>query len=96
MFMSTGFSALISSISNETSRLLPDDEIGTGMGMAQLIQFFGGAFGVALSGLLLTLQKNLLPEDMYHNIFMGLTILIGCSLLMFVAYLRGKKGSFKR
>lgn len=96
MFMSTGFSALISSISNETSRLLPDDEIGTGMGMAQLIQFFGGAFGVALSGLLLTLQKNLLPEDMYHNIFVGLTILIGCSLLMFVVYLKGNKGAFKR
>ncbi|WP_028399600.1 MFS transporter [Ectobacillus panaciterrae] len=94
MFMSTGFSSLTSSIANETSRLLPDDKIGTGMGMAQLIQFFGGAFGVTLSGLLLALQKNLLPEAMYRNIFMGLTVLIGCSLLMFVIYLKGR--SFKR
>lgn len=91
MFMSTGFSALISSIANETSRILPSDKIGTGMGMTQLIQFFGGAFGVAMAGLFLTLQKNLLPEDMYYNIFMGLTILIGCSFSMFVLYLKGKK-----
>lgn len=96
MFMSTGFSALTSSIANETSRLLPSDKIGTGMGMAQLIQFFGGAFGVTLSGLLLVLQKDLLPEEMYRNIFSGLIVLIGCSLLMFVVYLKGKKEGVKR
>jgi DHA2 family metal-tetracycline-proton antiporter-like MFS transporter len=91
MFMSIGFSALTSSLSNEASRILPKSEIGTGMGMAQLIQFFGGAFGVALTGLLLVWQKNFLPEAMYRNIFIGLAILMICSLLVFIMYLRDRK-----
>jgi DHA2 family metal-tetracycline-proton antiporter-like MFS transporter len=86
MFMSTGFSALTSSIANEVSRILPKQEIGTGMGMAQLIQFFGGAFGVALAGFLLVWQKELLPEVIYRNTFGLLSILIMCSSWLFFRY----------
>lgn len=90
MFMSTGFSALTSSIANETSRILPKQEIGTGMGMAQLIQFFGGAFGVALAGLLLVWQKEFLPEVIYRNTFGLLTILIVGSLSVFILYFKAR------
>ncbi|HWO98532.1 MAG TPA: MFS transporter, partial [Bacillus sp. (in: firmicutes)] len=90
MFMSTGFSALTSSIANEVSRILPKNKIGTGMGMAQLIQFFGGAFGVALAGLLLVWQKEFLPEVMYCNVFILLTILIAGSLLIFIIYFKNR------
>ena len=58
IFISIGFSTLNSSISNEVTRILPIVEMGTGLGMTQLVQFIGGAFGVTLSGLLLTIQKG--------------------------------------
>jgi DHA2 family metal-tetracycline-proton antiporter-like MFS transporter len=88
MFMSIGFSALTSSISNEITRILSFSEIGSGMGMAQLIQFFGGAFGVTLTGILLTMQEGLSAEMMYRNIFFGLTVLITCAICSFVLYHR--------
>ncbi|MGM0876589.1 MAG: MFS transporter [Bacillota bacterium] len=90
MFMSTGFSALTSSIANEVSRILPNEKIGSGMGMAQLIQFFGGAFGVTLTGLLITLQKGLSAEIIYRNIFGGIAFLIIGGILTFILYFRTK------
>ncbi|WP_227938100.1 MFS transporter [Alkalihalobacillus deserti] len=83
MFMSVGFSALTSSTTNEVTRLLPRPEIGAGMGMIQLIQFFGGALGVALSGLLLVWQSTLLPTESYRNIFLSFAVLLVLSLLLF-------------
>jgi len=91
MFMSTGFSALTSSISNEVSRILPKDEIGTGMGMAQLIQFFGGAFGVTLTGMLMTIQKGIEVHLIYRNIFLFLVLLIGLAVVMFSLYMKTEK-----
>lgn len=91
MFISIGFSTLNSSISNEVTRILPFVEIGTGMGMTQLVQFFGGAFGVTLSGLLLTIQKGLLQEIVYRNIFIGISFLIVCTILIYYFYHRRAK-----
>jgi DHA2 family metal-tetracycline-proton antiporter-like MFS transporter len=88
MFMSTGFSALTSSITNEVSRILPKEEIGSGMGMAQLVQFFGGAFGVTLTGLLITLQNESSAEVIYRNVFGGLAFLIIGGILTFGFYFR--------
>lgn len=88
MFMSTGFSSLTSSIANEASRILPEDEIGSGMGLMQLIQFFGGAFGVALSGLLIEWQHGISGAAVYTNIFWGMTLLIGASGMIFLSYVR--------
>ncbi|QNG61315.1 MFS transporter [Bacillus sp. PAMC26568] len=88
MFMSTGFSSLTSSIANEASRILPEDDIGSGMGLTQLIQFFGGAFGVALSGILIEWQQGIPASLIYANIFWGLTGLIGLSFLIFWSYVK--------
>ncbi|MGP1908446.1 MFS transporter [Metabacillus sp. JX24] len=88
MFMSTGFSSLTSSIANEASRILPEDEIGSGMGLMQLIQFFGGAFGVALSGLLIEWQHGVSGAAVYTNIFWGMTLLIGASSIIFLSYIQ--------
>jgi MFS transporter, DHA2 family, metal-tetracycline-proton antiporter len=90
MFMSVGFSALTSSVSNELTRILRKTELGTGMGMAQLIQFFGGAFGVALAGIFLTIQKELNAFLVYRNIFLGLTLLIISAVITFGFYYRKK------
>ncbi|GAE34278.1 MFS transporter [Halalkalibacter akibai] len=84
MFMSVGFSALTSSTSNQVTRLLPKEEVGAGMGLIQLMQFFGGALGVALSGLLLVWQTELSPAESYRNIFLGFSLLLVLSAVMFV------------
>lgn len=92
MFTSLGFSALTSSMANEASRILPESQIGSGMGLIQLVQFFGGAFGVGLTGILITLLTDLSPENIYRTIFMGITMLLLCSILTFGLYLkRGKQ-----
>ncbi|MDX8366279.1 MFS transporter [Cytobacillus sp. IB215665] len=92
MFMSVGFSALTSSISNELTRILPSSEIGSGMGMAQLTQFIGGAFGVTLTGILLTMQqqKGLVAEMSHRNIFIVLSMLLLLAIIMFALYARHK------
>ncbi|MFS1519144.1 MFS transporter [Bacillus sp. SCS-151] len=92
MFMSIGFSALTSSISNELTRILPSSEIGSGMGMAQLTQFIGGAFGVTLTGILLTMQQHrgLIAEISYRNIFVVLSLLLLLAIVMFALYVRHK------
>lgn len=91
MFMSTGFSALTSSVANEVSRILAKDDIGTGMGMAQLIQFFGGAFGVTLTGIMITLQQELVEEVIYRNIFTGLIILVVIAVMTFTLYIKNNR-----
>jgi DHA2 family metal-tetracycline-proton antiporter-like MFS transporter len=86
MFMSLGFTSLTSSLSNEMTRILHVAEIGSGMGMAQLVQFISGGIGVTITGLVLTLQKGAAPEIIYRNIFFGLAFLISFSFFIFVSY----------
>ncbi|WP_199615129.1 MFS transporter [Paenibacillus alkalitolerans] len=85
MLMSVSFTCLMSSISNEMSRILPKPQIGSGMGLFQLLQFFSGAFGVAATASALVWQKQLPLTAAYGNIYWGLTIVvlasIGCSYL---------------
>ncbi|ANX14249.1 tetracycline resistance protein TetA [Fictibacillus arsenicus] len=76
MFTSIGFSSLTSSLANENSRILSKDEVGSGMGMLQLVQFFGGALGVAIAGLLIEGQRAFTLEVVYRNVFIFYTILV--------------------
>ncbi|MFC4767248.1 MFS transporter [Effusibacillus consociatus] len=88
IFTSVGFSALTSSLANEISRILPEKQIGAGMGMVQLIQFFGGAFGVAIVAFLMLWLKGVSPEAVYRNLYSGLTGLLVVSFVIFALYLR--------
>jgi DHA2 family metal-tetracycline-proton antiporter-like MFS transporter len=81
IMMSISVSALTSSVSNEMSRILPKEHIGAGMGLSQLTQFFGGAFGVAMTGSALIWMKNLSLESAFSNIFWGMTALVVISTL---------------
>lgn len=89
MLLSVGFTFMNSSISNEMSRLLPAAQIGSGMGLFQLLQFVSGAFGVALCASAIDWQKQLPLEEVYSNIYWGLAAVmllsIGCAYL----YIRG-------
>lgn len=75
ILISVSFTAISSAVSNELSRMLPKERIGSGMGLFQLLQFFSGAFGVALSGSALVWQQSLSQVRAFDNIIWGLTVI---------------------
>ncbi len=88
MFASVGFTALSTSISNEITRILPMTQIGSGIGIVQLIQFFGGGLGVTISGLLLAFQESLSLEIIYRNIYICFSFVIIIAVLIYGLYYR--------
>ncbi|MDF2789091.1 MAG: transporter [Neobacillus sp.] len=88
MFASVGFTSLSTSISNEVTRILPITQVGSGIGVAQLAQFFGGGLGVTISGVLLTLQESLSPEIIYRNIYIYFFFVIIIAILIYGLYYR--------
>ncbi|PUA38248.1 MFS transporter [Paenibacillus elgii] len=91
MLMSVSVSAIGSSVSNEMSRILAKHEIGGGMGMAQLTQFFGGALGVALTGASLVWQASAPLQAAYRNIFWVMAAVAAVSLLVSLSYVRASR-----
>lgn len=93
MIMSLSFTVLSSSVSNEISRILPASQIGSGMGLFQLLQFFSGAFSVAMAASALEWQRSLPLQAAYSNIYWGLSVAaivaIGCAFF----YLRSSQRS---
>ncbi|SDL49780.1 MULTISPECIES: MFS transporter [unclassified Paenibacillus] len=75
LFFSPALSASIASLNNEASRVLPKAQIGSGMGLLQLIQFFGGSVSVAVCGLMLHGIPGVPVEEAYHYVY-------GCLLLV--------------
>ena len=88
MLLSSGFTILSSSISNEMSRLLEPAQIGSGLGLFQLFQFISGAFGVAVSASALEWQKNFTQAHAFSNIYWGLAIVVLLSIGSAFVYLR--------
>jgi DHA2 family metal-tetracycline-proton antiporter-like MFS transporter len=88
MFASVGFTALSTSISNEITRILPMTQIGSGIGIVQLIQFIGGGIGVTISGLLLAFQESLSLEIIYRNIYICFSFVIVIAVLIYGLYYR--------
>lgn len=89
LLMSLGFTALSSSVSNEISRILPASQIGSGMGLFQLLQFFSGAFSVAVASSAMEWQHGLSLAAAYANIFWGLMVMALLALGSSYVYLRG-------
>jgi len=73
--MSLGFTIITSSVSNEMSRIMPPELIGSGMGLFQLLQFFSGAFGVAAAASSMVWQRALPIDIAYSNIYWGLAVI---------------------
>ncbi|WP_148359002.1 MFS transporter [Peribacillus simplex] len=88
MLMSISFTILSSSISSEMSRLLLPSQIGSGLGLFQLLQFFSGAFGVAMTASALNWQKDIPLAHAYSNIYWGLTIVVILSIGCAIIYVR--------
>lgn len=91
MFTSIGFSSLTSSLANENSRILNKGEVGSGMGMLQLVQFFGGALGVAVAGLLIEGQKMFELTVVYRNVFIFYTLLLCGAIVIYYVKIKRKK-----
>lgn len=85
ILVSISFTTLSSAVSNELSRQLAKERVGSGMGLFQLLQFFSGAFAVALSGSALVWQKSLPLERAFDNLIWGMAVIalltIGSSIL---------------
>ncbi|MFH5181335.1 MFS transporter [Paenibacillus sp. TAB 01] len=86
MLMSVGFTALTTSVSNEMSQRLSKEEIGAGMGLFQLIQFFSGAFSVAVTGSALVWQQGLPLPTAYANVFWGMSAIVVIGVICSLAY----------
>lgn len=93
MCFSPAFSATMSSLNNEASMLLPRNWIGSGMGLLQLVQFFGGSVSVAICGLLLHVQRDLAPAKAYQHVYAMLLLVSLCSLGILLLYKRSKSKS---
>ncbi|MEK3880880.1 MFS transporter [Paenibacillus sp. FSL M7-0420] len=89
MIMSLSFTVLSSSVSNEISRILPASQIGSGMGLFQLLQFFSGAFSVAMAASALEWQRSLPLQAAYSNIYWGLSVAAIVAIGSAFIYLRG-------
>ncbi|WP_019914593.1 hypothetical protein [Paenibacillus sp. HW567] len=92
MIMSLAFTTLSSGVSNEISRILPASQIGSGMGLFQLMQFFSGAFGVALAASALQWQSRLSLAAAYSNIYWGLSFAALIAVASAFAYRRSSIG----
>ncbi|ASA24692.1 MFS transporter [Paenibacillus donghaensis] len=87
---SPAFSATMASLNNEATSVLPREWIGSGMGLLQLVQFFGGSVSVAFCGLLLHAQRDLAPARAYQHIYGLLLVICLCSLGVLLLYSRSK------
>ncbi|CAH1056682.1 MFS transporter [Paenibacillus pseudetheri] len=93
MIMSLAFTTLSSSVSNEISRILPSSQIGSGMGLFQLLQFFSGAFSVAMAASALEWQRGLPLSAAYSNIYWGLSIAAILAIISAIVYRKNNRGS---
>lgn len=93
VFVSVAFTFITSSVSNEMSRLLVPAQIGSGLGLFQLMQFFSGAFGVALSATALIWQRDFAPAESYSNIYFGMTVIVVLSAVSAHFYLKNRDKS---
>ncbi|UKS30765.1 MFS transporter [Paenibacillus sp. HWE-109] len=84
--LSLGVTMLTTSVSNEMSRILPKEQIGAGMGLSQLIQFVGGAFGVALSGKSIAWQKAIPLSSAFTHIYWGVAAMVFLAGISYLLY----------
>lgn len=93
LFMSIGFFTVTTSLSNELTRILPEKQIGSGLGLQQLTTLFGVGFGVSIAGLFITKQQHSAPLVKYEYTFLFFVCFMIISCIMLFHYLFKKKSS---
>ncbi|QGQ94117.1 MFS transporter [Paenibacillus psychroresistens] len=84
-------STITSAISNEVSRILPKELLGSGMGLSQLSQFMGGSFAVALCGLTIVSQKGSEPILAFQHTYILLLPLLLVSFILLFSYQKSSR-----
>ncbi|MFD1957451.1 MFS transporter [Paenibacillus thailandensis] len=87
VLLSVGFTSLTTGVSNELSRILPESSVGAGMGLFQLMQFFSGAFSVAVTGSVLASFGGVPAGKVYAGIFWGMTAAAAIAVTSALVYL---------
>jgi DHA2 family metal-tetracycline-proton antiporter-like MFS transporter len=93
LLFAPALSTITSSLSNEVSRILPKEHIGSGMGLSQLFQYLGGSFAVALCGLFLVGQKDIQPLLAYRHMYELLLVVLVASFFLLFRYMKSNKRS---
>ncbi|MCZ8523957.1 MULTISPECIES: MFS transporter [Paenibacillus] len=93
MVLSVSVSAIGSSVSNEMSRILAPSEVGSGMGLSQLTQFFGGALGVALTSTVLAWQAGKPASGVYAGLYWVMAAAAVVSAVLCFRYVKRRRTS---
>ncbi|WP_456272217.1 MFS transporter [Bacillus sp. AK031] len=88
MFTSFGFSSLSSSSTNETSRILSNEYVGSGIGMKQLTHFVGSASGSVVGAILLEWNGHHFAEEDFQRAYLALIAAMVVSLVLLLVYKR--------
>ncbi|MDN3019479.1 hypothetical protein PH210_25250 [Paenibacillus sp. BSR1-1] len=93
LFFSPATSVTLAFLNYETSRILPAKLIGSGMGLMQLIQFFGGSFSVVVCGILPEFQKRNTMVRAYENVYGALIAVCIFSLFTMLWFMQSVRRS---
>nr|WP_229263897.1 MFS transporter [Cohnella cholangitidis] len=91
LLFSPALSATLSSLNNETSHRLSNNKIGSGMGLMQLVQFFGGSISVAVCGLLLEYQSSIPLSEAFRHVYELLLAICLCSIVLLLSYRKSSR-----
>lgn len=96
LFFSPAFSSTMASLNNETSLRLPKPLIGSGMGLLQLIQFFGGSLSVAVCGRLLEHWERFGTTRAFGHVYQILLAVSLVSFALLISYRNQARRSAER
>jgi MFS transporter, DHA2 family, metal-tetracycline-proton antiporter len=88
MFTSFGFSSLSSSSTNETSRILSKEYVGSGIGMKQLTHFVGSASGSVVGAILLEWYGQTFTTGDFQRAYLALIAVMTASFVILFIYKR--------
>ncbi|MGF2614916.1 multidrug efflux MFS transporter [Rossellomorea vietnamensis] len=91
MFTSFGFSSLSSSSTNEASRILSKEYVGSGIGMKQLTHFVGSASGSVAGAILLEWNGDVFTSGDFQRAYLALIGAMAVSLILLFVYKRQEK-----
>jgi len=81
------FTGSLAALNKEASVILPKASIGAGMGLLQLVQYFGGALSAPVSGIILDRVTGVSPSAVYQAAY-GLLVAAAALCLGIVAWYR--------
>lgn len=84
---SSSFVCITTSLPNMLTIELPGNQLPTGIGTLQLIQFVGGGIGVTVSGKLLTLFQEISPSySEYVLVFISLFLISLLAIMIYIVF----------